>query len=578
MIRDYSDPKVTLNQVYSASTIGSTAVLGACVIGPNYIIRSYKSNGDAMLIAKDADFKPATGIAAIAYPKLKQGEQVKTSSVKVFVQNAELSYFQISDSVTVGTDGITVTAKDVVFAGKNSTLPIDLQAGDTVSITYMPKSGSAAAVFETTVQDIAYDGKSFALRSTLPQHKSISKINLAKVADVYLSKDSITALANTIAVKAAATTDQLTVCEQTKKFPVIGGNFYAEYAVLDTTYVGKLGVIAASTDDQVEDILGQVCQDNPLALAVACATQAAQGAFVYFTAVEQDTKEAYYDAADLAADNDSIHGIVPCTTNKAILKELLSFVKDQSTAQIPFFKFLYASCDIPTDDEAGITSSDNTKGKKNQKRIEYIYNPENKAVTSERAAIVFADGAQHNGIAVPNYCVAAAIAGLRSASYPHAPLSNVTIPGITVTNEHGFTASQLKVLGSYGFMRVGLNTAGDTIILRQLTSAAADDVNKDEQSIICDIDSIGLNLKTSGTNLVGNSNISRALLDILRVDLESRLRGYTYYVDDYIGPQLISGTVDDIYQDPVHKDRIYATISGDPPKPFNRFHITFRIV
>lgn len=42
MITDYKDPIVTLNQVYRASTVGTTPVLGACIIGPNYFVRIYE--------------------------------------------------------------------------------------------------------------------------------------------------------------------------------------------------------------------------------------------------------------------------------------------------------------------------------------------------------------------------------------------------------------------------------------------------------------------------------------------------------------------------------------------------------
>ena len=253
----------------------------------------------------------------------------------------------------------------------------------------------------------------------------------------------------------------------------------------------------------------------------------------------------------------------------AILKELKNRIVDltgsETTAEvIPFFKYLYASVDVPEE----VTNKAQTIADIVQKNV----------LKSERASIIFADGAMHNGIEVSNYCVAAAVAGLRSAAYPHAPLSNVVLPGIQVANTHGFTSSNMKNLGANGFLRIGQNANGDTVVLRQLTSAAADDVNKDEQSIVCDIDSICINIKNTGADLVGNANISPALIDLLRVQLITNLDDYTYYTNQLIGPQLLSASLDQIYQSQVHKDRIYASITGQPPKPFNRFHITFRMV
>lgn len=45
MIANYSDPIVTLNQVYKASAAGTVPTLGACVIGPHYIVRKYEDFG-----------------------------------------------------------------------------------------------------------------------------------------------------------------------------------------------------------------------------------------------------------------------------------------------------------------------------------------------------------------------------------------------------------------------------------------------------------------------------------------------------------------------------------------------------
>ncbi len=97
---------------------------------------------------------------------------------------------------------------------------------------------------------------------------------------------------------------------------------------------------------------------------------------------------------------------------------------------------------------------------------------------------------------------------------------------------------------------------------RQLTSAAADDVNLDEQSIVCNIDSICISLKTTGRDLVGNSNISPMLLTLLKSTLLTKLEGFQQYATDLIGPQLLSASLDSIEQDEIHRDRIYADMSG----------------
>ena len=82
-------------------------------------------------------------------------------------------------------------------------------------------------------------------------------------------------------------------------------------------------------------MLGKVCADNPLGVAVACAVTESDGAFVYFTAtayedLNNSAVKVYNDAADLIADTDGIYGIVPCTADTEVIKNLLNFVTNQS--------------------------------------------------------------------------------------------------------------------------------------------------------------------------------------------------------------------------------------------------------
>lgn len=88
--------------------------------------------------------------------------------------------------------------------------------------------------------------------------------------------------------------------------------------------------------DYVADLLGKVCPENPLGIAVANAVEESEGNFVYFVALdgdpedEDDMVEAYTKALDLIADKDGIYGIVPCTDNQAVAKAILQFVEKQS--------------------------------------------------------------------------------------------------------------------------------------------------------------------------------------------------------------------------------------------------------
>lgn len=202
-----------------------------------------------------------------------------------------------------------------------------------------------------------------------------------------------------------------------------------------------------------------------------------------------------------------------------------------------------------------------------------------KVTASRRAVAVYADDIIFDGRVCANYIAAACAAGMRAAEPVHRPLSNMTYTSISCMETHGMTASILRTLGSNGIWLIGNNAAGIAINRRQLTTAAADDINFDEQSITTNIDSICKRFKSVGANRVGNSNISPMLLQVLSAELSALLRYYTTYTPSLqAGPQLLQAQLQELYQDPVNLDAVYATLSGQPPKPFNRFHITFRFV
>lgn len=203
-----------------------------------------------------------------------------------------------------------------------------------------------------------------------------------------------------------------------------------------------------------------------------------------------------------------------------------------------------------------------------------------KYVSDRRVTMVYADNAVLDGQRIPNYALAAAAAGMRSYQEPHRPLSNLPYTGtFSVEETNGFTDSDLRILGSNGIWLIGNNAQGIPINRKQMTTAASNDINKDQQSLTTNIDSICRELKRLGRDFVGNSNISPALLTILQADCANLMESYLIsYKSAFVGPQLLSYEVASVWQDPIIKDRVYARISGEPPKPFNEFDITFALV
>lgn len=674
MIQNYSDPIVTLTQVYKASEEGTVPTLGACIIGPHYIVRKYEDFGEALRLNSRDNYPDnsdsytyANGLSLRTWPIRSSGGQdsqiVVSDSAKVFVKNAKLCYAQFgaSDSVDITynpTEADTISIKDngsIIDFKADGAL---YQVGDQVEIYIASDSISVIScrIIGFSKNSLTNKYTDCILSKELPKDYVVSSAKFFRETDCYVNDAFLTRNSSGITVISGAVSENVDLGNGQKSgFAIYGGAFYVEYRAFSKKFTKGYRQVASI--DYVEDLLGKICPENPLGIAVASAVEESEGNFVYFVAIDNDSEdqdalvESYIKALDLIADKDGIYGIVPCTDNQAVAKAILQFVEKQSTEEIPYFKYLYASKDIPTQERlepsipltitniasdsedrtvvtfagsplvtigtlvAGDIFRYSTNGIIYDAEIRAsdhknkIYLTENKSVTlnssdshscvlyrnlkddptsiiesiiawkeisNKRCSFCIADGAMYNStIPVKNFCVAAALAGKRSGSYPHAPLSNVAMKAITTTDEHGFTTSMSKKLGAAGFWRVGMREDGTCISRRQLTSAATGDVNYDEQSIVCNIDSIGLSLKVTGRDLVGNTNISPTLINILEAELNAKLDIYKTYVNDLIGPQLLSGSIISIKQDSVYKDRIYASLDGQPPKPFNRFHITF---
>ena len=548
MIANYNDPRVTLKQVYKGVVAGSAALLGACIIGPHYKVRTYQDFGEKLKISTEY----SVDTQSYSFKTLQGQTAIIPSTVKVFVSKPVIQKLaQVEGSV------------------KGHVLSVDLDAENLEGLLAVVSGdmiyGSDATAYGTVMSVKRKDAK---LELTLDKkHNSATSITFSvrsSVAAGYI--DSV------IFNREDSTVNLTDATIAGKK--LVAGELYSEYSTYNNQYTKRYGYCAGQ--DAVQDMLGKVCPENPLSIAVAAACANADDNFVYFIAVDQQKidegkiteLQAYMKAADIVANVQGCYGIVPCTSNAAVLQGLLGSAKQLSSEEIPNFKYIYGSAEFDRTIEDQTGNDINT-----DQMVDDVI--AGKAFEDKRGVLVIADHARYKGQLVPNYVVAGAIAGLRSAKAAQAPLSNVAINGITTDDDSGFTYSDSKKLGANGFWRVGMSNYGTCITRRQLTSAATGDVNYDEQSIVCVVDSICLTLKNVGRSYIGNSNISPALLDILSIDLTIALNKFTRQSDAYIGPMLLSASIVELAQDPADKSRIYASIVGEPPKPFNEFAITF---
>lgn len=201
---------------------------------------------------------------------------------------------------------------------------------------------------------------------------------------------------------------------------------------------------------------------------------------------------------------------------------------------------------------------------------------------SRRVNAVFPWQAKTAGVTKQGYFVAAALAGLRAGSLPHAPLTNVELLGFDdfTLSLVTFTPTQLNTLASYGYWIVTQDVAGGTPYVRhQLTTLGYNDVGADpkfsEDSITTNVDSISYGLQRALKPFIGRYNVNPATVALINDAVTRQLKAQmSESSNTSAGPQLLGYTIDSIGKSSVFKDRIEAVVSVDLPYPLNGVTIT----
>lgn len=334
-----------------------------------------------------------------------------------------------------------------------------------------------------------------------------------------------------------------------------------------------LGVVTSLSD--ITTNLGEVSASNKMALACYLALSAAPGVPVYYVAI----KESGSDGADFVAALEflerypKIYSVVPLTTVATKLTACVTKVTAESEGEESKVRRTLW-CGIETG--SGATAAAKAAATVTAKNAIVAAG----AAGAYRTQVVWSPGAIYGGSAIPADVLAAAPAAMRAYEPTYRPISNLGYSAFSVADTVGFSLPQLETIAAAGVWIIDNNYDGTPINKRQLTANANNNINKDEESIVANADSIALTLCHVGENLVGCSNISPALLTALQDTVKGIMDRYLLNLTGnvYVGPQLLSWSLDALYQDPVQLDHIYATITCEPPKPFNRFVMTLRIV
>jgi len=132
---------------------------------------------------------------------------------------------------------------------------------------------------------------------------------------------------------ATATDDSYTISGVLTALPIDSGSMYVEYRAWRTDLVGTL--LSVPDPGSLDSVLpGPLDPSNPLKWGVYMAQINAGGAAVYCTVVADPTElNAWSDALGILAGHSGFHGVVPLSTDRAVIDLFVAHVKSRSTAE-----------------------------------------------------------------------------------------------------------------------------------------------------------------------------------------------------------------------------------------------------
>ena len=140
---------------------------------------------------------------------------------------------------------------------------------------------------------------------------------------------------------------------------------------------------------------------------------------------------------------------------------------------------------------------------------------------NSRGRLVWGASAYWNGLAVPMSVVAAACAGLRAGAYPHQPIANTLVPGITIVDDIQLTNDQMDSMSDAGVWVIERDENGNALIWDQVTMTA--DTTTDRfDSVMCAADSVVRELRSITEKDRGQVNITDEYIKDLRSALNAK--------------------------------------------------------
>ena len=412
-------------------------------------------------------------------------------------------------------------------------------------------------------------------------------------------------------------------------YPIVSGGLEVNYRELLTDDVNVL-----VTGAEASGWVGELTPGNPLGEAYKAAVQTGYNDF-FVMATAADTDDAYEAAFAALTNQEQVYQLVPIRQTANVIAAMLGVIAENSKPTVARMKrgWIYsqvkpntvvltttatAADDVVTftPTEAGsilvgdtvefpnvgsgvVTEVNTTSGvvtvdeeigtlstaapvivyrKRNHTQLAQAIAAEAMSYNNSRINYVYAEP---NTVATDSFedarYIIPVLATMRATMAPHAPLTDVPIPGVSIGTGIGFTESDLDLMNNAGVWICYRDGRGEMVTRHAITTGGEGTI-AEEDSAVSNGDNIIRTVRNQVSWLRGNCNVTPALIDKLYTTVQaalSAIQGRNY--DALIGPQILEVTSVDIKQDPNNTAGVIGRFDIDLPDVYLNGDFTFNL-
>ena len=351
----YVRPVVMVFQEYAKMSVPTeTTTLNPCVVGPCYHIIDSVEDDEISYVGIMAE----AGMQDVEFPNNRPGAVVVEDSVRVLVKNPVI---ELTDTNFVATSMV----ESVITFADATAFPTNVQKEDFVKV--LDGDDADALLLENAiVMDVdAANFKITVSRMVITTSTNLKVILTREVDDIWLEHDSSSLDIDVTFGKVTISPLTVTIGDPGTPCNVIAGYTHISYKALRTDVNN---IITLFGIDAIQNTLGKICSENPLALAASIVNSNTTTPVKVF-GISSNDMVGYSDAKDALEGVDDVYSIVPLTQNSDYINIFKVHAETMSDPLIGKWRVCIASTPITTiktlTEGSSITLKENSTGNPN---------------------------------------------------------------------------------------------------------------------------------------------------------------------------------------------------------------------